>query len=109
MKRKIILPVQANKALVKLGENIKEARIKRRISTVLLAEKTGFSRVTLAKIEKGNPYVSIGAYAEIIFILGMTDRLYNLLDPSSDREGNILEKERYPKRIRYKKNEGQLF
>ncbi|MGE4385503.1 MAG: helix-turn-helix transcriptional regulator [Endomicrobiaceae bacterium] len=109
MKRKIILPVQANKALVKLGENIKEARIKRRISTVLLAEKTGFSRVTLAKIEKGNPYVSIGAYAEIIFILGMTDKLYNLLDPSSDREGNILEKARYPKRIRYKKNEGQLF
>jgi hypothetical protein len=39
----------------------------------------------------------------------MTDKLHTLLDPFSDKEGNTLEKQRYPKRIRYKKNEGQLF
>ncbi len=109
MKRKIVLPVQSQRALKKLGSDIKEARIKRRISTVLLASKTGFSRITLAKIEKGNQYVSIGAYATVIFILGMTEKLHNLLDPSQDKRGNELERERYPKRIRYKKNEGELF
>jgi len=109
MKRKTILPIQSQKALTKIGSNIKEARIKRRISTVLMSQKTGISRITLAKIEKGNPYVSIGAYVNIIFILGMTDKLHTLLDPFSDKEGNTLEKQRYPKRIRYKKNEGQLF
>jgi len=109
MKIKIILPVQSQRALKKLGSDIKDARIKRRISTVLLSKKTGISRITLAKIEKGNPYVSIGAYANIIFILGMTDKLYKMLDPSQDNKGNTLEKQRTPKRIRYKKNEGELF
>ena len=109
MKRKKLLPIQSQEALKQIGQNIKEARIKRRISTVLMAQKTGITRVTIGKIEKGNPNVSIGAYAIVIFMLGLTDKLKTLLDPYEDKEGINLERQRYPKRIRYKKNEGCLF
>lgn len=109
MKRKKLLPIQSQEALTVLGQNIKEARIRRRISTVLMAQKTGITRVTIGKIEKGNPNVAIGAYALVIFILGLTDKLKNFLDPFKDIEGLNLEKQHYPKRIRYKKNEGCLF
>ena len=97
MKRKKLLPIQSQEALTIIGQNIKEARIKRRISTVLMAQKTGI------------PNVSIGAYALVIFNLGLTDKLKNLFDPYQDTEGMNLERQRYPKRIRYKKNEGCLF
>ncbi len=109
MKRKKLLPIQSQEALTELGLNIKEARIKRRISTVLMAQKTGLTRVTLGKIEKGNPNVAIGAYALVIFVLGLTDKLKNFLAPANDIEGLNLEKQNYPKRIRYKKNDGYLF
>lgn len=109
MKRKKLLPIQSQEALTQIGQNIKEARLKRRISTVLMAQKTGITRITIAKIEKGNPNVSIGAYALVIFYLGLTEKLKTLLDPFQDREGITLERQRYPKRIRYKKNEGCLF
>ena len=109
MKRKKLLPIQSQEALAQIGQNIKEARLKRRISTVLMAQKTGVTRVTIDKKEKGNPNVSIGAYALVIFMLGLTDKLKTLLDPFQDKEGINLERQRYPKRIRYKKNEGLLF
>ncbi len=108
MKRKKLLPIQSQEALAQIGQNIKEARLKRRISTVLMAQKTGVTRVTIGKIEKGNPNVSIGAYALVIFMLGLTDKLKTLLDPFQDKEGINLERQRYPKRIRYKKSEGLL-
>ena len=108
MKRKKLLPIQSQDALAQIGQNIKEARLKRRISTVLMAQKTGVTRVTIGKIEKGNPNVSIGAYALVIFMLGLTDKLKTLLDPFQDKEGINLERQRYPKRIRYKKSEGLL-
>ena len=54
MKRKKLLPIQSQEALTIIGQNIKEARIKRRISTVLMAQKTGITRITIGKIEKGN-------------------------------------------------------
>ena len=53
--------------------------------------------------------MSIGAYALVIFVLGLTDKLKNLFDPFQDKEGINLDRQRYPKRIRYKKNEGCLF
>ena len=69
----------------------------------------GLISIDNGKIEKGNPNVAIGAYALVIFILGLTDKLKNFLDPFKDIEGLNLEKQHYPKRIRYKKNEGCLF
>jgi hypothetical protein len=41
----------------------------------ILAERTSVSRMTLFKVEQGDPGVALGAYATVLFVLGMLDRL----------------------------------
>lgn len=54
------LPIPAKRALDKLGADIRDARRRRRIPTALMAERAGISRMTLNKIENGDPGVSMG-------------------------------------------------
>ena len=56
--------------------------------------------MTLNKIEKGEPTVSAGAYATVLFSLGMSGRLADVADPRHDAVGRELEEERLPQRIR---------
>lgn len=101
MRKKTHLPRPAQTALRRLGKDISDARKRRRIATVLMSERAGFSRVTLSKIEKGDPSVSMGSYAAALFVLGLIDPLAGLADASQDMLGQILDEERLPKRIRY--------
>lgn len=88
------------RSLAKLGEDIRTARLKRRIPMALLAERAFIGVSTLEKIQKGNPSVSIGNYAAVIFALGMGVPFEELLHPGNDTIGLALEQERLPKRIR---------
>lgn len=99
------LPIPVQRALRKLGEDIKDARRRRRIPTRLMTERAGMARATLTKIEKGDPTVSIGGYASVLFVLGMTHRLQDLADGSQDVTGRELADERLPKRIRWPRNQ----
>ena len=65
---KSILPTNA-KILSELGENIKLARLRRKLSAEQVAERANISRPTLASIEKGAPGVAIGSYAQVLFVL----------------------------------------
>ena len=65
-------PLPLSRALRKFGADIKDARRRRRISVAVMAERASISRVTLNKIEKGDPGVSLGSYAMVLFILGFT-------------------------------------
>ena len=94
------LPLPVKRALTKLGEDIRSARLRRRIPTTLMAERAFITRSTLAKAEKGDPGVSLGIYATILFILGLTSRLADLADVRSDEIGLHLEEENLPQRIR---------
>src|SRR2546429_3339064 len=94
------LPIPARNALRKLGADIRDARLRRRLSTTLVAQRGFLNRKTLRKIEKGDAGVSIGGYASLLFVLGMTDRLGDLADARFDRVGLTLEEERLPKRDR---------
>jgi hypothetical protein len=91
------------KALQKLGQDISVARRKRRIPAALMAERCFIVRNTLKKVEDGNPGVSIGIYATVLFVLGLTERLADLADASNDPIGAALAEERLPKRIRMPK------
>jgi len=51
-------------------------------------------------VEKGEPAVSLGAYATVLFVLGFAERLGDLADPGTDELGLALEGERLPQRIR---------
>jgi DNA-binding XRE family transcriptional regulator len=84
----------------KLGRDIREARLRRRIPAAVLAERASVSRTTLVKVEKGDPGVSFGIYATVLFVLGMNDRLADVADPRHDEIGLQLDEERLPQRIR---------
>ncbi len=96
-------PLPVKRALKKLGNDICNARKRRRIPMQLAADRASISRATLSKIEKGDEGVSLGAYARIIFVLGMIGRLAELMDTASDTLGLELEIENLPKRIRFPK------
>jgi transcriptional regulator with XRE-family HTH domain len=98
------LQLTAVNALRKLGQDISDARKRRRIPMALLAERAGILAATLSKIEKGAHTVSMGAYASVLSSLGLIDRLRDLADTNYDTVGRTLEEERLPKRIRLKKS-----
>jgi transcriptional regulator with XRE-family HTH domain len=103
---KLTLPIPIKRVLGKLGKDIKNARLRRRISTQMMADRAFISRTTLNKVEKGDASVAMGIYATVLFILGLTERLNNLADFQFDSVGRTLEEELLPKRIRQsKKNE----
>jgi transcriptional regulator with XRE-family HTH domain len=97
------LSIPAQRALRKLGADIRDARRRRRIPTALMSERARISRMTLAKVENGDASASIAAYANVLFVLGMIDRLAGLADSGQDSVGLALEEERLPKRIRLPK------
>jgi DNA-binding XRE family transcriptional regulator len=94
------LPVPVARALRKLGHDIRDARRRRRIPLTILADRASVSRTTLNKAEKGDPGVSLGTYAMVLFSLGMVDRLADVADPRHDAVGRELEEENLPVRIR---------
>ncbi len=65
-----------------------------------MAERAFISRSTLVRVEKGDPGVSLGIYASVLFVLGMADRLGDIVDATRDPIGLSLEEERLPRRIR---------
>jgi transcriptional regulator with XRE-family HTH domain len=92
--------VPVSRALRKLGHDIRDARRRRRVPVAILAQRASISRVTLSKIEKGDPGVSAGSYATVLFALGMADRLADVADLRNDAVGRELEEEHLPQRIR---------
>lgn len=105
MKKQAKLPIPVNKALQKLGADLKEARIKRRLTMALVEERAGITHVTLTKVEKGDAGVSIGIYTKVMFVLGLIDNVYNLAEPDNDVVGKMYDKENLPKRVYYTREE----
>lgn len=100
MKDMTNLPIPVIKALRKMGQDISDARRRRRITIELMAQRAGISRATVGKIEKGDPTVSMGGYACVLFVVGMEGFLSDLMDSSHDLIGRRLEDEKLPQRVR---------
>ncbi len=94
------LPLPVRRALRKLGQDIRSARLRRRLPAAVVAERASISRTTLFKLEKGEPGVSIGITGTVLFVLGLGDRFAELADVKHDEQGLALEEERLPQRIR---------
>jgi len=88
------------KVLRRLGANIREARVRRKLPMSVVAERAGTSRPTLSRLEKGEPSVSIGIYAAVLQALGLLDDLAGLADPARDSVGQQLLSATLPKRVR---------
>ena len=97
--REVATLSESRKALKKVGNDLRDARRRRRISTTTLAERARISRATLYRIEKGDSGVSMSSYAAVIFALGLIDHLSDAFDARYDAVGLGLEAERMPKNI----------
>jgi transcriptional regulator with XRE-family HTH domain len=106
-KAKSVLRLPVRRAFGKLSDDIRDARRRRRIPMALMAERAGIGRMTLVRIERGDPAVSMGAYARVLFVLGLTTRLEELADVRHDPTGLALEEERLPQRIRTGRKPGK--
>lgn len=93
----IILP-SLRRILSTVGENIRLARLRRKYSASMVAERAGISRNTLRAIENGEPTVSFGAYANVLMSLGLEQDICLLA--SDDQLGRKLQDAKLPVRAR---------
>lgn len=94
------LTPSAARALRALGRDLRIARKKRRMPMADFAERMGVSLGTLTRLEKGEPGVSLGAFAMALLVLGELRRLDEFLDVSRDDTGLLLDVAALPQRIR---------
>ena len=87
-------------SLKALGENLKVARLRRRLPQSQVAARAGISLNTLAKVEAGDPGVAIGNVAAVMQAIGLGTPLSEIASPASDTSGLRLESERLPQRAR---------
>lgn len=83
-----IMPKTA-RILRTVGEQIKLARLRRKLSSSLIAERAGISRSTLWKVENGKPSVAIGIYAKVLAAIGLQEDL--LFIARDDELGRFLQ------------------
>lgn len=101
MDRKATTLPAVTKTLITLGENIKLARLRRKLSTEQVAERANISRPTLLAIEKGQASVAMGSYAQVLFVLNLEKDLLKLAaDDTLGRklqDAALMVRERAPK------------
>ncbi|MCK4531061.1 MAG: helix-turn-helix transcriptional regulator [Candidatus Marinimicrobia bacterium] len=64
--------------LKNIGENIKLARLRRRLTAEQVSERANISRSTLWHIEKGSEHISIGAILKVVSVLGLEEGLLEI-------------------------------
>ena len=96
----ILLP-KNQKLLQAVGENIKLARLRRKLTMDQVSERAGISRPTLSSLEKGSPSISLGIILQILLVLGLEkDILLLAHDDTLGRkiqDADLTVKERGPK------------
>jgi transcriptional regulator with XRE-family HTH domain len=102
-KKKIVILPKTRKVISEMGDNIRLARLRRKLSAEQVAERANISRPTLSAIEKGSPTVSIGSYLMVLQVLGLEKDF--LLVAKDDELGRKLQdaeintRNRSPKRM----------
>jgi hypothetical protein len=86
-----------DKKLAELGHAILAQRQQLRISSVVTAESAGVSRMTLNRIEKGSPSVTLGAYLSVVSVLGLS---IEITDSNAKLKINKKAEFKLPKKIR---------
>ena len=62
---------QERRLLDELGERIRLARLRRKLSNAVVAQRAGVSRTTLYKVEAGDPGGTLGSYLRVLAVLGL--------------------------------------
>lgn len=79
------LPPAAADALRRLGENLAVARVRRKESQRLWAQRLGVSVPTLIRMEQGDAGVGMGVYATALWLIGRVAALPDVAAPQHDQ------------------------
>ena len=85
-------------ALERLGQDVRSARLVRGMSIADLAVRADTSASSVARLEKGDRGVGIGTFADVLVVLGLIERLGDLIDIRKDSLGLSLVPTHIPKR-----------
>jgi len=83
-------PYQVEQALKRLGENLRLARTRRRLTIEEVAEKIGTGRRAVMEAEKGKASTAAGVYAALLWAYDLLGPLSDLADPAADEQGLTL-------------------
>lgn len=83
------LPRRAEQNLQIVGEQIRLARLRRDLSIAQIAERAMCSELTVMRVEKGTPTVSMGIYLRVLFALGLDESILYLA--KEDEIGRTLQ------------------
>lgn len=84
----VVFP-QEQRLLSALGERLRLARLRRKLSNAVVAQRAGISRTTLYKVEAGDPGATLGSYVRVLAVLGLENDLQALAD--DDKVGRKLQ------------------
>jgi DNA-binding XRE family transcriptional regulator len=94
------LPLEVRQSLAQLGDHLRLARHRRRMSQEDVAQACKVTRKTVYNLEKGDPGASLGTAFCVLWKLGLLDSTQALANPDLDEHGKILEAARQPQRVR---------
>lgn len=86
--------------LQRVGENIRIARVRRRITIKELANRVHVDERTISRMEKGDPSINFKNLVTVLIVLNIADDVAELAHPDHDEIGKALEIQKYPKRVR---------
>ena len=84
----IVFP-QEQRLLTALGERLRLARLRRKLSNAVVSQRAGISRSTLYKVEAGDPGATLGSYVRVLAVLGLEADLETLA--ADDKVGRKLQ------------------
>jgi len=79
-----LMPTAVQAQLRRLGEDLAIARKRRREARKAWAQRLGVSEPTVARMEGGDPSVSMGVYATALWLVGRSQALADLAAPEHD-------------------------
>lgn len=102
------LPPEAASLIAQLGERVRIARKRRALTMAEMASRMFVTRRTLARLEKGDPGVSLAVFSSALWVLGLEKDLLEVARPDRDKVGLYREQQLLPERVRPKAVKDEL-
>jgi transcriptional regulator with XRE-family HTH domain len=96
-------PYPVERAMRRLGGNLRLARIRRGMTIEDVAKRIGTGRRAVMDAEKGKTSTGLVVFAALLWVYNELNQLEGIADPSIDRTGQSLEIAKMPTRVRKRK------
>jgi transcriptional regulator with XRE-family HTH domain len=77
-------PYDVERALARLGRNLRTARLLRNLTIEEVAEKIGTGTRSVMQAERGHPGTAVAVYTALLWAYGLLEPLAELADPQRD-------------------------